>query len=380
MLETTKVSVATSTAVCFQSTSASSSHRREVAPEVLQTLRAPEEGREVRQVNEQDVAGASALRRHPEEQVELLVARGRERVGPIRVDGLPRQHSDVPGVLPGQLVMGQVLVEAEIRHLLQEAALVEIGKSLDRHSFFGTRHHSGAQPPLVEHRDVEPLHESPCVLAETLLSRHEPVAVVAVLGLPLVHVLGEAHVVMRRDQEAGPLALEPLADRLDLAWLDSLVRRKMVEAEDHEGVGVGENALVDREAVAGLVNALVDRDRMTGLLADEVLEAERRAMEELERPGDPLKELRRAELRLLVGGPNHVPDFGDRREPILHLGGVTAGFPGVAPAPVDADPALSRRARPRNVILVVSATDARARHGISPSMRNCRAPPDTSAP
>src|SRR5215471_8770797 len=143
MLETTKVSVATSTAVCFQSTRAAASHRREVAPEVLQTLRAPEESREVRQVDDQDVAGASALRRHPEEQVELLVARGREWVRTIRVDGLPRQHSHIPRVLPGQLVMGQVLVEAEIRNVLQEAALVEIGKSGDRHSFFGTRHHRG---------------------------------------------------------------------------------------------------------------------------------------------------------------------------------------------------------------------------------------------
>src|SRR5262249_59480272 len=128
--------------------------------------------------------------------------------------------------------------------------------------------------------------------------------------------------------------------------------RKVVEAEDHEGVAVGQDPFVDGQPVAGLVDALVDRDRVTGRLADEVLEAERRAVEELERPGDPLKELRRAELRRLVGGPNHVADLGDRREPVLHLGGGTAGFPGVAPAPVDAYPALSRRAPPPDLVLV----------------------------
>ena len=38
----------------------------------------------------------------------------------------------------------------------------------------------------------------------------------------------------------------------------------MVETEHHQRVGVGQDAFVDRELVAGLVDALEDRDRVPG--------------------------------------------------------------------------------------------------------------------
>src|SRR4051812_48058976 len=96
MLETTKTSVAIETAACFRSKDRVPSHRRQVAPQVRETLGATEKSREVRGVDEQNVPGATILRRHPEKQVEFRVAGGGERMQAIRVDRLPRQHLHVP--------------------------------------------------------------------------------------------------------------------------------------------------------------------------------------------------------------------------------------------------------------------------------------------
>ena len=49
--------------------------------------------------------------------------------------------------------------------------------------------------------------------AQRLLARHQSVAVVLVLDLPLRVVVGEPDIVVRGEQQARPLAFEPFGDR-----------------------------------------------------------------------------------------------------------------------------------------------------------------------
>ena len=93
---------------------------------------------------------------------------------------------------------------------------------------------------------------------------------------------------VRSEQQAGAFALEPLADRRDFLRRRFLFGKEMVEAEHHERVGVRQNSFIDRQLVAGLVDSLENGDRMAGYLAGDLLEAERGAMEQLQRSGNPL--------------------------------------------------------------------------------------------
>jgi hypothetical protein len=127
----------------------------------------------------------------------------------------------------------------------------------------------------------------------------------------------------------------------------------MVEPEHHQRVGVGENAFVDRQLVAGLVNALENGDRMTRRFTGDLLEAEGRAVKQLKRSRDALKELRGAPFRRLVGRPEDVPNLGHGGEAVLHRRRVTLRLPRIAPSPVDAYAPLARRVFARDVILIV---------------------------
>ena len=75
----------------------------------------------------------------------------------------------------------------------------------------------------------------------------------------------------------------------------------MVEPEHQQGVGVVEDAFVDRLRIAGLIDPLEHRDGVPGEFPGEVLKGQRRPVEEFERPGDALQEVGRLELGLLVG-------------------------------------------------------------------------------
>ena len=83
---------------------------------------------------------------------------------------------------------------------------------------------------------------------------------------------------VRRKQETGAVPLQPFTDRGDLLRRRLLFGDNMIESEHHQGVGVGENAFIDRQLVAGLVDALEDRDRMAGRFAGDLLETEGRAV------------------------------------------------------------------------------------------------------
>ena len=80
-----------------------------------------------------------------------------------------------------------------------------------------------------------------------------------------------------------------------------------------------------------------------------------RAVEQLQRAGDALEELRRAPLRRLVVRPGDAADFGHGREAVVHARQVALRFPRIAPRPVDADPPFARRVLAGDVVLVVGA-------------------------
>ena len=91
--------------------------------------------------------------------------------------------------------------------------------------------------------------------------------------------LGEADIVMRRQEQARAFPIEPLPDGVDLPRLGFLLGDEVVQAEDHQRVRVRKDSLIDRELVPRLVDALVNGHRMTGRLAHDLLEGEGGAVE-----------------------------------------------------------------------------------------------------
>src|SRR6516165_12124216 len=102
---------------------------------------------------------------------------------------------------------------------------------------------------------------------------------------------------MGGEQQARALPLQPRPNRGDLVSLRLLLAEQVIESEDHQGVGVCQYPLVDRQLVAGLVDALEDRDRVTGHLAGQFLEVQRRTVEQLQSARDALEEVRLIPLR-----------------------------------------------------------------------------------
>ena len=171
-------------------------------------------------------------------------------------------------------VMRQMRVEVERRNVPQKAEAVEIVVRREWSNFVCAFHERGPKAVGVVHRNAKPLHQRARVLPEPLLTRHERVAVMQIFHLSLLHVAGEADIMMGCKEEAGAVPLQPFADRRDLLRRRLLFGENMVEPEHHQGVGVSENAFVDRQLVAGLVDPLEDGDRMVRCFAGDLLEAE----------------------------------------------------------------------------------------------------------
>ena len=125
----------------------------------------------------------------------------------------------------------------------------------------GSLHDGRPQPELIEYGHFESFHQRARVLAEALLARHELVAVMLVLHLALLHVVGEADIVMRCQDQACALPIEPLSDGVDFPLLGFLLGDEVVQAEHHQRVRVCKNSLIDRELVPCLVDALVNGHR-----------------------------------------------------------------------------------------------------------------------
>src|SRR6516225_7755609 len=92
---------------------------------------------------------------------------------------------------------------------------------------------------------------------------------------------------------------------------------------------------------------------MAGDLAGDSLKVERGAVEQFQRPLDPLQEVHPVPFGGLKGGPSDAADLGHGRETVVHLRGITIRLPRVAPGPVDAESASACRVRSRNVVLVI---------------------------
>ena len=86
------------------------------------------------------------------------------------------------------------------------------------------------------------------VYGRIAVAGNQLVTVVLVLHLSLLEVGGQSHVVMRRQDQAGALPLQPHAMRVNLLLGRLLLRHQVIEAEHHQGVGVVQDPLVNRAA------------------------------------------------------------------------------------------------------------------------------------
>ena len=78
----------------------------------------------------------------------------------------------------------------------------------------------------------------------------------------------------------------------------------MIKAEDHQRVGIGEHALVERQSLPGLIDALEDVYRLARGLADDILKADDRRWNSSSVPAIPCRNIfSEYSLLLLVGHP-----------------------------------------------------------------------------
>src|SRR6266436_2269479 len=129
-------------------------------------------------------------------------------------------------------------MEIERRDVLEQSKLVNVPERGKRRDLLRAFDQRGTESVGIVHRDIERLHQRAGILPKALLTRHERIAVMEVFHLPLLQVAGEADIVMRREQQAGAFALEPLADCCDFLRCGLLLGKKVVESEYQERVGV----------------------------------------------------------------------------------------------------------------------------------------------
>ena len=125
-------------------------------------------------------------------------------------------------------------------------------------------------------------------MPETLLARNERVAVMQIFHLTLLKIVRKANIVMGGQKEARVFALKPAANGFDFFRRRLLLGSKVVKAEHHESVSVGQYPFVDRQSITRLIDALEDRDGMAGDILGNLLEAERRPVKQFQRASDSL--------------------------------------------------------------------------------------------
>src|SRR5580693_3459220 len=122
-------------------------------------------------------------------------------------------------------------MEVEGRDVLQEAKAVDVVEGRERSNFVCAFHKRGPKAVGVVYGNAKPLHQRARVLPKPLLARHERIAMVQIFHLALLHVAGEANIMMRRKQETGAVSLQPFADRGDFLGRRLLFGENMVESE-----------------------------------------------------------------------------------------------------------------------------------------------------
>src|SRR6185295_331864 len=100
-------------------------------------------------------------------------------------------------------------MEIQGRDVVEKSQLVNVPESRKRRYLLRAFDLRWTESVGIVHRNIERLHQRAGILPKALLARHEPVAMMEVLHLPLLQIAGEADVVMRREQQAGAFAFEP---------------------------------------------------------------------------------------------------------------------------------------------------------------------------
>src|SRR6266487_33244 len=136
---------------------------------------------------------------------------------------------DRPTVLFGDFVVRQMRMEIQRGDVLEQAQLVNVPESRDRRDVLRAFDECRTESPEVVHRHVERLHQRAGILPEALLARNECVAVVEVFHLTLLEVVGEADIMVRREQQASAFTLEPLTNGCDLVRRSLLLGKNVVE-------------------------------------------------------------------------------------------------------------------------------------------------------
>src|SRR5580700_3742963 len=139
-------------------------HQCQIPPEVRQTVRAAEQGGEIRRVDEHDVAGALLIWRYPEQAIELRVAGYGEGMRTVRINGLARQQMHRLGVLGGQLIVRQVWMEIECRDVFEQTQLVNVAKGRERRDLFRTFDERWPETPVFHLALLEVVGETDIVV------------------------------------------------------------------------------------------------------------------------------------------------------------------------------------------------------------------------
>src|SRR5689334_385946 len=111
--------------------------------------------------------------------------------------------------------MGQMRMKIESRNSVEQPEFVQVFDDREWSDLFCAFDDRRTKSVLIQDRHSQGLHDRTSVLPEPLLAWNERIAVMRVFQLPLLHVFGESHVVMRAQQQTGPIAFQPLADRLN---------------------------------------------------------------------------------------------------------------------------------------------------------------------
>ena len=109
-------------------------------------------------------------------------------------------------------------MEIQCRNVFEKSQLFNVPESSKRRDLLRAFHLRWSESVGIVHRNIERLHQRASILPKALLARYEPVTVMDVFHLSLLNVAGEADIVMRREQQTGTFALEPLANSSDFLW------------------------------------------------------------------------------------------------------------------------------------------------------------------
>src|SRR3954453_16126068 len=98
-------------------------------------------------------------------------------------------------------------MEVERGHILEKSQCVGFRKRRQRRDISVLSRWS--QAPHVAQGNLEPLHQAACEGGKTLLPGPQRIAVMEILHLPLVIIVSEADIVMRREKQARAVAFQP---------------------------------------------------------------------------------------------------------------------------------------------------------------------------